>query len=362
MQAMHAADQPGSMSRSAQIGWWIFMLLACAQFTIRYVWRNMPFLDLPAYANGTGAMPFQGRVLMAWVFKATAANPHWSGVLTHMGAHLPEDMRNPYSVALLIVNFFAIVVCVLAGRATLQHLTGDRTFSAWASLLLLYMAYFNLIVGYALFMLPYDVLSLTVFVVSVWLVINKRYAALTLVVAIGTLNRETVIFIPLFLALYTWFKNRYAKDTLEGGGSRWATTVLPYVVAQVLIWAVLRMWIEHHFRNNPLETAMPSRWFGIRLLGNLRSLTKPPQWALLLSLFGFTLPLFVAKFDDISDRALAHSTAIVMALWAVAMLLVGVVIEIRIFSELSAFLMPCIALILWNRWVRPAAKSATQAE
>jgi hypothetical protein len=352
---MHAADQPGTRSRSAEIGWWIFVLLACAQFTIRYVWRNAPYLDLPAYANGTGMMPFQGRVLMAWVLKATAANPHWSGVLTHLGAHLPDALQSPYAVALLIVNFIAMVVCILAGRLTLHHLTGDRTFSAWASLLLLYMAYFNLIVGYGVFLLPYDVLSLTVFVVSVWLVITERYAALTLVVAVGTLNRETIIFIPLFLALYTWFKSRYAQGAPAASERPWAK-VLPYVAVQLFIWIALRMWIEHHFRNNPLEGSMPTRWFGIRLAGNLRSLTKPPQWALLLSLFGFTLPLFVAKFDKIGDRALAHSAAIVMALWAVAMLLVGVVIEIRIFSELTAFLMPCIALILWNEWIRPAAQ------
>jgi hypothetical protein len=130
---------------------------------------------------------------------------------------------------------------------------------------------------------------------------------------------------------------------------------LPYVAAQLVIWLALRIWIEHHFRNNPLEASMPTRWFGIRLFGNLRSLTKPPQSALLLSLFGFTLPLFITKFDKISDRALAHATAIVMGLWAVAMLFIGVVIEIRIFSELTAFMMPCIALILWNEWARPAA-------
>ena len=330
-------------------------MLACAQFTIRYVWRNLPYLDLPAYANGTGMMPFQGRVLMSWVLKATAGNPHWSGVLTHMGAHLPEDLRSPYAVALLIINFIAMIVCTLASRWTLLHLTGDKTFSAWGSLLVLYMAYFNLVVGYGIFLLPYDVLSLAIFVVSVWLVIAKRYATLTLVVAIGALNRETVIFVPLFFALYSWFRTRYAQEPSEASGRRWRT-VLPYLTVQVLVCLALRMWIEHHFRNNPLESSMPTRWFGIRLFGNLRSLVKPPQWALLLSVFGFTLPLFVAKFDKIGDRALAHSTAIVMVLWAIAMLLVGVVIEIRIFSELTAFMMPCVALIVWNEWVRPAAQ------
>jgi hypothetical protein len=255
----------------------------------------------------------------------------------------------------LIVNFPAMVLCILAGRRTLYLLTGDETFSAWGSLLVLYMAYFNLIVGYGIHLLPYDVLSLTVFVVSVWLILAKRYATLTLVVAIGTLNRETVIFVPVFLALYTWFKHKYAEQKAEVSGRSWGL-VLPYVAVQLLIWLALRMWIEHHFRNNPLEASMPTRWFGIRLLGNLRSLIKPPQWALLLSLFGFTLPLFVAKFNKISDRALSHAAAIVMGLWALAMLFVGVVIEIRIFSELTAFMMPCIALILWNEWVRPAAQ------
>lgn len=358
---MHAADRFDSKANVAEISWWIFTILACAQFTIRYVWRNAPFLDLPRYANGQEVLPYQGRVLMAWVLKATAANPHWSVILTHLGSHLPEALRSPYSVTLLIVNYVAMLVCVVAGRLTLQHLTGDKTFSAWASLLVLYMSYFNLIVGYGIYMLPYDILSLTVFVVSVWLVIAKRYAALTLIVAIGTLNRETTIFIPLFLGFYAWFSSRPGSARGEDGGRTWAR-VLPYVLAQVVAWVVLRMLIEHHFRHNPLESAMPTRWFGIRLGGNIVSMVKPQQWALLLSLFGFTVPLFIAKFDKISDRALARSAALVMVLWAVAMLMVGVVIEIRIFSELTAFMMPCIALILWNQWVRPAAIYRAQEE
>jgi hypothetical protein len=55
-------------------------------------------------------------------------------------------------------------------------------------------------------------------VVSVWLILAKRYAALTLVVAIGTLNRETVLFVPIFLALDTWFKHKYAEQKSEVSG------------------------------------------------------------------------------------------------------------------------------------------------
>jgi hypothetical protein len=87
---MRAADPCSSRSTTAEIGWWLFVLLGCAQFTIRYVWRNAPYLDLPAYAHGSGMMSFQGRVLMAWVLRVSAASPRWSGVLAHMDAHPPE--------------------------------------------------------------------------------------------------------------------------------------------------------------------------------------------------------------------------------------------------------------------------------
>jgi hypothetical protein len=352
---MHPAATSGEMRARYWVGWWVFTVLACAQFAIRYVWRNRPFLDLPNYANGLEKLPFQGRVLMAWVLKATAGDPHFSTIFGRVGPHLPVGIRDPYSIVLVIVDVLAMVLCVWVGRLTLEHLTGDKVFAAWASLLLLYMAYFDLIIGYALYMLPYDIVSLAIFVLSVWLVVTKRYAALTAVVAIGTLNRETVIFVPIFLGLYAWFSAQSKGFRGERPrDNRWL--VATYIAAQILIWIALRAWIHHRFLHNPLDTTMSTRWFGIHLKQNLISLAKPPQWPLLLSVFGFTLPLFIAKFGKIQDRALAKATAVILVLWTAAMLFVGVIVEIRIFSELSAFMMPCIALILWDQWFEPARR------
>jgi hypothetical protein len=163
----------------------------------------------------------------------------------------------------------------------------------------------------------------------------------------------------LFLGLYAWFDDPARRLAGEKSNAKWAAAA-PYIAIQILVWIALRTWVNHHFRNNDLGSMMNTRWFGIHLGQNLISLVKPPQWPLFLSVFGFSLPLFIAKFDRIEDRALARSTAIVMALWTAAMLLVGVIVEIRIFSELTAFLMPCIALIIWSQWIRPAARCRAQ--
>ncbi len=299
-------------------------------------------------------MPFQGRVLMAWVLKVTAANPRVSPLLMRLASKLPLEMRNPYSIVLLTVDFAALLASIWAGRATLEYLTGDVSFSAWGSLLLLYMSYFNLIVGYGIYLMPYDILSLTVFVLSVWLILTERYALLLIVFALGTLNRETTLFIPVFMGLYTWFDRPAPPSATPQGRFSRGALVTAIIAAQVLIWVGLRLWVQRHFIHNPVQPDMSSRSFGLHLPQNLVSLAKPPQWPLLLSLFGFTLPLLVAKFDAIGNRAFGRATAIILLLWTLSMLLVGVIVEIRIFNELSAFVMPCVALILWNQWIKPA--------
>jgi hypothetical protein len=348
---MRESARTGALSPVQELGWCTFVLLACAQFTIRCVWRGGSFLDLQKYARGLEALPFQTRVLMAWVLEASADNPHVSPLLMRLGAHLPSEMQNPYSVVLLGVNLVALLIAVWAGRATLVCLTADESFSAWASLLLLYMSYFNLIVGYGIYFMPYDIVSLAFFMVAVWLILSRRYVALIPVFAVATLNRETSIFITVS-----------HEDEYRRSGFAIPRSTKISIVLQVLIWVSIRLWVRQRFINNPLPPGTESGLFGLHFLQNLRSLVKPQQWPLLLSTFGFTLPLFFARFKQIGDQALRKATAVTLSLWTALMLLVGVIVEIRIFNELTAFLMPCVALIVWNRWVRPAAAERLKHE
>ena len=356
-------DSPGERrwdTRAVCVGWMLFVILACAHFTLRYVWRNAPFLNLPLYAQGGESLPFQGRVLMAWILHVSAANQHLSGLFSVTAKILPSGIGDPYHQVLLVVDYMAIVIAVMAGRAILQFLTNDRAFSAWAALLVLYMSYFNLIVGYRMYMLPYDIVALAVFMVAVWLVVTERYWLLLPVVILGILNRETAVFIPVFLALYRWF-GRKEPTRMAGGNELTPRPVLYHLVLQVALCLAIRIWIGHLFLNNPHGPPGSNGAFGIHLRQNLSSLVKPPQWPLLFSLFGFSLPLFFADFKRIGNRAMAYSTGVMLVLWFIAMMLVGVIVEIRVFSELTAFVMPCVALIVWERWRRPMVLLQSQS-
>lgn len=348
---------PSASSGKARIGWFVFTLLACAQFTIAYVWRGEYFLNLPLYASGGERLPYQGRIFMAWIFHLTSGNPHIGPKLMHLAAHLPAQYRSAYAPVMLVVTFLSMFAAVLATRASLLHLTQDRRFASWASLLTLYMAFFNLIqVAGLTYILPYDVPSLALFCVAVWLILSQRYWTLLPIFFLGTLNRETFCFITIFLALYTWFALQQ-KIGEHKAFSQWLRTIAPHVVLQTIIWVGIRLWVNHHFAHNLQDSDTGTGLFSVHLKKNLRSTLNPMQWPLFLSLFGFTLPLFFCCYRWIADRALAKSAAILFLLWLVLMMLVGVVVEVRIFDELTSFLAPIIGLILWNRWVRPANQS-----
>ncbi|MBB5061691.1 hypothetical protein [Granulicella mallensis] len=350
---MEAVSTPVTPNSRARLGWLAFVVLACAHFSVLYVWRSPQFLNLVRYSHGEEQLPYQGRVLMAWVLGLTAGNSHLAPLLLRLASHLPLEFHNPYLVVLLFTAFFSMLAAILAARASLLHLTHDHQFASWAALLTLYMAYFNLVDVYGLsYSLPYDVPSLALFSLAVWLVFTQRYWLLLPVFLVGTLNRETFCFITVFLVLYAWF----GANTSESRAAA-MRRIVPHVVIQAIVWVALRLWLHHHFLQNGFEAGQQGGgFFDLHLLHNLKSLLNPFQWPLLLGLFGFTLPLLIHSYRWISDRALARSVAILLPLWALAMLLVGVVVEIRVFDELTVFLVPCIGLIVWNRWVLPARR------
>jgi hypothetical protein len=323
-----------------EVGWAIAAVGVCSQFVLRYVWRGGSFLNLSLYAAGEERMPFQGRVLMAWILHATAANPHLSRYLGKTALHLPAGIQDPFSLVMLVVDLLAMFVGLWFSRLSLEILTNDRRFSAWASFLFCYMAYFNLVIGYGIFMMPYDLLSLTFFTVAVWLIVTERKWLLTALCLPAALNRETSLFITVFYGLYTWFDCSKGIPAIYASLRRWLPA-LPFLALQIGIWLGVRFWVRSLFPPSPDVYI----W---QFDKNLLSLIKPPNWPLFFSLFGFTLPLFIGRFRLIGNEALANSTAVISVLWFAGMMIVGVIVEIRIFSELSAFLMPCIALILRN--------------
>jgi hypothetical protein len=89
--------------------------------------------------------------------------------------------------------------------------------------------------------------------------------------------------------------------------------------------------------------------FYYKLGYNLQTILKPRQWPVLFSVFGFTLPLVLLGKRWMKNAALERAIYLLPA-WFAVMMMVGVIIEIRIFSELISYMALAVGLILYHRF------------
>ncbi|HEX6770577.1 MAG TPA: hypothetical protein VF126_01035 [Acidobacteriaceae bacterium] len=321
---------------------WIFFLalvLVTSHFSLAYIAGTKPFLVLRAFAAGQESQPFQERALTAWVlrganrFDSAQLESALHRLLPAMGAEFNETM-----LTLLIVAWCSMAASILLTRASLMKLTGDAVFSAWAAFLVSYMAYFTYILNFGPhFLLPYDLPSLFFFCAGFYLLLMRRPLMLIPLIAIATLNRETAVFLVVFYLLLEW----PPRENRERRGA-----VLAYAAAMLAAWVAMRLVVLHLYGHNP--TIAHSRLADVKLWQNLGFLVKPQHWPALASIFGFTWPLVIAWRREIEPRFLRRGL-IAVAMWLALMLVVGVLIEIRIFGELISYMSLALGVILYRR-------------
>ena len=195
-----------SSSRSRFLGesFWTAMVGAiCAHFTLVYNLNNRPFLNLSRYAAGQESLPFQARVLMAWIFRALAGRSFISAVASRLPVH------DPYIAIQIFISFVTLFGAITFTRGSLYLLTSHSTFSRWAALLVAFMAYFNLPFVYGLaYTLPYDLPSLFFFTGCIFCVLRRSYFLFYLLFMLGIFNRETICFVTLFFLVWELSQTR----------------------------------------------------------------------------------------------------------------------------------------------------------
>ncbi len=336
-------DEPREHVRARPL-WLAVLLLACAHFAVSTVANHRQFLDLARYAAGLERTPYQYRTLVAWIMRPLGG----SSLVTKIAHAFPTPLNAPHTLVLLGIDFLAMLGAVFATRRTLEVLTKDRDFSAWASLLTVAMAYFTFALPYGLdYVVPYDIPSLLAFCLAFLALAAGKRTLFYLTFAIGTLNRETTIFLVVPFAVWQLFD---ADGSRRPDGAR---GVALHSVVLVAIWIALKLLIGRLYAG---RTPLPddSGLFETHLGGNLISILKPYQWPLLASLFGFSLPILFRYRGRIDDFRLRRSLEVLLPLWAVAMFVVGVVVEIRVFGELIAPVALGVATI-GHRFLRPEA-------
>jgi len=327
--------------------WYVALTVICAHFGLSYVGRRASFLDLRLYTEGQLGVPFQYRTLVAWIFRGMVGSPLFLAI----ARHAPSMYRDPYLLAYLLVAFAALAGSVLATSDTIFRLTGDSSFARWSALLIVYMAYFTQIVMYGLlYTLPYDLPSLFFFCAGINLIVRNNRWLYYLLFVPAVFNRETICFLTVFFAVWEWFR-------LTGDTKSKLLRILPHVAAQAAIWIAIKIYLFKLYEHNISEVA-PNRVFKNLVVYNLKVLVTPGQWPLLLSISGFAIPLLIAQRRWIGNRAFAWACGIVLPLWFLGMFCVGVIVELRIFTEVISMVAPAVALIIFHRYYRNPNGSA----
>lgn len=334
-------DRPSALRTAGKA---FFLLLVCAYFGFCYA-SHPSFLDLRLYTEGHAGLPYQYRVLPMYVFRLLLHVP----LVMKIAAHVQPLENDPYRLIIAGIGFAGMLGALLATGGTLFRLTGDRVYSFWASLLLALMALVDLASSWNdPFITPYDVPSLMFFALCIFLVLRQTWWAYYPVFLLAVLNRETACFITIFFAIWEWVR-------LEDAGAsvpRRLQWIVPNVLAQALLWTAIKVWLSHHFAGNPIEptSSHAGGLFLNHFTYNIKELFKVFQWPLYASICGFSLPFLWLQRRWIQNRGLELALAIILPLSFAGLMIVGVVVEIRIFSDWIALVAPAVALILWNRF------------
>ena len=332
-----------SQNKQRQWPWTAAVLAVSAHFAITYDWTHSSFLRLQEYADGRATLPYQARILMAWILHVASK----TASVSTMAAHAPLQLRDPYVLVQTLCVFLAVAAATLATRATITTLTGDSEFARFACFLLPLMAYFNLVLDYGLsYTLPYDLPSLAFFCGGILLIVRKQWVLYYPLFVTAMLNRETAIFLAVVLACWEW------ADASGSANAERVRRILLHTSLQVVIAVTIKLWLRHHFAANATE-GNGNGLFSTAIRTNVHSLMNPGQWPLFLSLFAFLpVPLWLGR-RYVQHRALSLATAVTVPLWIAAMFVVGVVVEVRVFNELASLLALIAAMEAYHCWVQP---------
>jgi len=324
------------------------MVLVAAHFSYNFGSRPT-FLKLVEYTHGESPTPYQYRALPMGVFRLLTS----SASLVRIETKLDIQHTDPYRFILIVIAFVSMLGAMYVTRLTIARLTGDDDFGFWAAFLVPYMALLELSSSFGLmYTLPYDVPALFFFAFSIYLIVSGRRWAFYLLFPLAVLNRETACFATVFFAIWEWVR------LSDAGAVTWTKVrkIAPVVVLQAIVWIAIKIYLVHLFGHNSVEGggANTGGLFVTKLGYNLREVVKPQQWPVLLSICGFSLPFLYLQRRWIRCRGLYYACAIILPLYLTGMMLVGVIDEIRIFTEWIALVVPALALIVHNRF-RPVA-------
>ncbi len=311
--------------------WALGLLYALAGFYFvrLHLLNTVAYLDLDRYVAGTERLPYQERVLPMLYLRAAEQVPLPAALLR--GRH--GIFAHPALIWLFVLDFVALGVATFFAVRLYRRAAPAGRYAWLVFPLLLFAASWTFLLhSESNLYFPYDVPSLAFFTAGLYAIYMRQFAALLLVVAIGSLNRETTLFlIPI-----------YVLDAFPPVFGGWPEALRRFSWVKVLslcvVWLLIRSWLAHLFQANDRSEDF------IRLRYNLRYL-PPNNWPQMLGACGYLLPVLWVLRRRVPDVRLS-SYLLLLPLWFAVMCLYGVLSETRIYGELCGLVAVVATLLL----------------
>lgn len=230
---------------------------------------------------------------------------------------------------MVLLTFFFMFGTILVGRELIRTVS-PRPELQYLALGLGYAAYFDyiLVLNRSLFY-PYDIAALFFFTLLVYLAWQGRALALAIVLPFAILNKETSALSILIFFCFQWGRIPLGRLLTFCGGMS---------ILVIAIRLSQKAYLEAHC---PGCSEMSQNQFTY----NLHQFANPLFWISIVSVYGFGYIPVILFWGRIPLRV-RRTSLLIFSIWFVGMMRVGILREIRIYSELSSLILLMIVLAL----------------
>lgn len=294
--------------------------LAVTYAAIRW-WANKETLfgTLEMFTDGTARTPFQYRALVPWLVRA----------VTEILPSLP--LVGMYGIVEAVAAFGLYAAFVLL----LQSFVADRPTRRLAALAVFIPLALNLATPYrynAIYF-PYDTPSVAFFTLGLALILRRDWRLFYPLFVVATLNRETTCFLTVAYLLVAIGRERPSQ-------------IAAHVVVQAALWMGIKVGLSMlYVENLPLDSGVGGL-FANQLIRSGRILMAVPGLVyMLLVTMGGAGAVVLLLWRRVRDERLRRLFGIVPLFFA-GMVVVGELLEVRIYSELIPLVTLALLLII----------------
>ncbi len=323
----------------------VIYLSAGYQFVRYYVSFPVFYLNLGAYLSGRERLPFQCRVLPIFLLSPLIH----SRLVQRIAAGRYGPLHNPNRLAFFIVSLVAFAFVNFFCMKLYGVLSPTRRLSFLVFPVLLFSLIWTFVIHIeGNFSYPYDLISLAFFTAGLYFIYGRRFLPLVVVMILGTLNRETTLFL---IGIY--ILDAASVDTASPAAqfrSRFNESQIswPRVLLLSAIWIGIKFSLSHLFAGNDRSEDFN------RFHENLVRVVTPYYWPVFLNICGYLIPFVWIFRSRIRPQRFANYLYI-LAPWVAVMFVSGVLVETRIYGELCTFAAIAIVLI-FEQYIGDAGK------